>query len=177
MPWSAAAPMILGQALLDLLLAATRWTHRMRHQVWARSIIEPYAGVAASALRFYEHRGLIASERTGSGHRRFPRAVLRRIAFIVFAQKVGLTLDDIDVVEINEAFASVVLAWAQESGADLDKVNVNGGAIALGHPLGATGARLMTTLLHELERSDGEIGLVTMCCGGGLGTGTLIQRV
>jgi acetyl-CoA acetyltransferase family protein len=88
-----------------------------------------------------------------------------------------MTLDDIDLVEINEAFASVVAAWQRELDPDMDKVNVNGGAIALGHPLGSTGARLLTTLLHELERSDSEYGLVTMCCGGGLGTGTLIQRV
>jgi acetyl-CoA acetyltransferase family protein len=89
----------------------------------------------------------------------------------------GMTMGDIDLVEINEAFASVVAAWRRELDPDMDRVNVNGGAMALGHPLGSTGARLMTTLLHELERSDGEIGLVTMCCGGGLGTGTLIQRV
>jgi acetyl-CoA acetyltransferase family protein len=88
-----------------------------------------------------------------------------------------MTMDDIDLVEINEAFASVVAAWRRELDPDMDKVNVNGGAIALGHPLGSTGARLITTLLHEMERSDKEMGLVTMCCGGGLGTGTLIQRV
>jgi acetyl-CoA acyltransferase len=89
----------------------------------------------------------------------------------------GMTMDDIDLVEINEAFASVVLAWQRELDPDMDRVNVNGGAIALGHPLGSTGARLITTLLHEMERTDKEMGLVTMCCGGGLGTGTLIQRV
>ena len=88
-----------------------------------------------------------------------------------------MTMGDIDLVEINEAFASVVAAWRRELDADMDRVNVNGGAMALGHPLGSTGARLLTTLLHELERSDAEIGLVTMCCGGGLGTGTLIQRL
>ena len=88
----------------------------------------------------------------------------------------GMTMDDIDLVEINEAFASVVVAWRRELDPDMDRVNVNGGAIALGHPLGSTGARLITTLLHEMERSDKEMGLVTMCCGGGLGTGTLIQR-
>jgi acetyl-CoA acetyltransferase family protein len=88
-----------------------------------------------------------------------------------------MTIDDIDLVEINEAFAPVVAAWHRELEPDMDRVNVNGGAMALGHPLGSTGARLLTTLLHELERSDKEIGLVTMCCGGGLGTGTLIQRV
>ena len=89
----------------------------------------------------------------------------------------GMKIGDIDLIEINEAFASVVAAWRRELDPDMDRVNVNGGAIALGHPLGSTGARLITTLLHELERSDKEVGLVTMCCGGGLGTGTLIQRV
>jgi len=89
----------------------------------------------------------------------------------------GMTIDDVDLVEINEAFASVVAAWRRELEPDMDRVNVNGGAIALGHPLGSTGARLITTLLHEMERSDKEMGMVTMCCGGGLGTGTLIQRV
>ncbi len=89
----------------------------------------------------------------------------------------GMTVDDIDLFEVNEAFASVVAAWRRELEPDMDRVNVNGGAIALGHPLGSTGARLITTLLHELERSDKEVGLVTMCCGGGLGTGTIIQRV
>ena len=86
-------------------------------------------------------------------------------------------IGDIDLIEINEAFAPVVAAWRRELNPDMDRVNVNGGAMALGHPLGSTGARLITTLLHELERSDKEIGFVTMCCGGGLGTGTLIQRV
>jgi acetyl-CoA acetyltransferase family protein len=88
----------------------------------------------------------------------------------------GLSLDDIDLVEINEAFAPVVLAWQRETGADLDKVNVNGGAIALGHPLGASGARLMTTLLDELERTGGRYGLQTMCEGGGLANATIIER-
>jgi len=89
----------------------------------------------------------------------------------------GMQIGDLDLIEINEAFASVVAAWRRELEPDMDRVNVNGGAIALGHPLGSTGARLITTLLHELERSDRETGLVTMCCGGGLGTGTLIQRL
>jgi acetyl-CoA acetyltransferase family protein len=89
----------------------------------------------------------------------------------------GMTVDDLDLVEINEAFASVVLAWQRELDPDMDRVNVNGGALALGHPLGSSGARLITTLLHELERSDRELGLVTMCTAGGTGTGTLIQRV
>ncbi|MFJ7056480.1 steroid 3-ketoacyl-CoA thiolase [Streptomyces griseobrunneus] len=94
--------------------------------------------------------------------------------------KAGMSLKDIDLVEINEAFASVVLSWSQEFEADLDgldKVNVNGGAIALGHPVGATGARLITTALHELERRDKEFALITMCAGGALATGTIIQRL
>ena len=86
-------------------------------------------------------------------------------------ERTGLAMADIDTVEINEAFASVVLAWERELKPDMEKVNPNGGAIALGHPVGATGARLVTTALHELERTDGTFGLVTMCCGGGLGTG------
>jgi acetyl-CoA acyltransferase len=89
----------------------------------------------------------------------------------------GLSMDDVDLVEINEAFASVVAAWRRELSPDMERVNVNGGALALGHPLGSSGARLITTLVHELERSDGDIGLVTMCTAGGLGTGTLIERV
>ena len=91
--------------------------------------------------------------------------------------KAGLKLEDMDLIEINEAFAAVVLAWQKELSPDMSKVNVNGGAIALGHPLGCTGAKLMTTLLHELERTDGQYGLQTMCCGGGLGTATIIERL
>jgi acetyl-CoA C-acetyltransferase len=91
--------------------------------------------------------------------------------------KTGMSLDDIDLIEINEAFASVVIAWQKETNADLAKVNVNGGAIALGHPLGATGARLMTTLLHELERTNGRYGLQTMCEGGGQANVTIIERL
>jgi acetyl-CoA C-acetyltransferase len=90
--------------------------------------------------------------------------------------RTGMALGDIDLVEINEAFASVVLAWQRELDADLDRTNPNGGAIALGHPLGATGAFLMTKAVHELERIDGTTALVTMCCGGGLGTGTILER-
>jgi acetyl-CoA acetyltransferase family protein len=89
----------------------------------------------------------------------------------------GMTIHDLDLIEVNEAFASVIVAWERELEPDVDKVNVNGGAIALGHPLGSTGARLITTLLHELERRDGQYGLVTMCCGGGLGTATLVERL
>ena len=92
-------------------------------------------------------------------------------------RKAGLELKDIDLFEVNEAFASVVLAWQKETGADMDKVNVNGGAIAIGHPLGASGARLMNHLLYELERRDLRYGLETMCCGGGIGTATIIDRV
>ncbi|MFP5253444.1 MAG: acetyl-CoA C-acetyltransferase [Actinomycetes bacterium] len=92
-------------------------------------------------------------------------------------QRTGLSMDDIDLFEVNEAFASVVLAWAKELGADLDKVNVNGGGIALGHPIGATGTRLMTTLLHELERTGGRYGLQTMCEGGGQANVTIIERL
>jgi acetyl-CoA C-acetyltransferase len=92
-------------------------------------------------------------------------------------EKTGMTMDDIDLIEINEAFASVVLAWEKESGADLAKVNVNGGAIALGHPLGATGTRLFTTLLHELERTGGRYGLQTMCEGGGQANVTIVERL
>ncbi|HMF82248.1 MAG TPA: acetyl-CoA C-acetyltransferase [Acidimicrobiia bacterium] len=92
-------------------------------------------------------------------------------------ERTGMSLDDLDLVEINEAFASVVLAWQHETGADLSKVNVNGGAIALGHPLGATGARLMTTLLHELDRTDGRWGMQTMCEGGGQANVTIVERL
>ena len=89
----------------------------------------------------------------------------------------NLSVDDIDLFEINEAFASVVLAWARELDGDLDRVNPNGGAIALGHPLGGTGSILITKAVHELQRTGGKRAIVTMCCGGGLGTGTLIERI
>ena len=92
-------------------------------------------------------------------------------------ERTKLGIDDFDVIEINEAFASVVLAWERECKPDMEHVNPNGGAIALGHPVGATGARLVTTALHELERVDGTYALITMCCGGGLGTGTVLERV
>ncbi len=92
-------------------------------------------------------------------------------------ENTGLNIGDIDVFEVNEAFASVVLSWAKTVGADMDKVNPNGGAISLGHPLGATGCFLTTKAVHELQRTDGEYGLIAMCCGGGLGTGTIIQKV
>jgi len=92
-------------------------------------------------------------------------------------KRAGLSLSDIDLVEVNEAFASVVLNWVQQQRSDLSRVNVNGGAIALGHPMGATGARLIVTALHELERTDGELALITMCCGGSQGTASVLQRI
>jgi acetyl-CoA acyltransferase len=98
-------------------------------------------------------------------------------ATIKVLEKAGLTLADIDLVEINEAFAAVVLAWQKELNADLSKVNVNGGAVALGHPLGASGAKLCATLLNELERTGGRYGLITMCEGGGLANATIIERL
>jgi acetyl-CoA acyltransferase len=92
-------------------------------------------------------------------------------------ERTGLAIGDFDAIEVNEAFASVVLAWAKELEPDMERVNPCGGAMALGHPVGMTGARLFATLLCELERDDGRLGLVTMCCGGGLGTGTIIERL
>jgi acetyl-CoA C-acetyltransferase len=91
--------------------------------------------------------------------------------------KAGMSLSDIDLVEINEAFASVVLSWASVHSPDMARVNVNGGAIALGHPVGATGSRLITTALHEMERTGNGTALVTMCCGGALATGTVLERI
>ena len=92
-------------------------------------------------------------------------------------KKAGMTMADIDIFEVNEAFASVVMSWGKVHEVDWDKVNVNGGAIALGHPVGSTGARLITTALHELERTDKSLALITMCCGGALATGTIIERI
>jgi len=92
-------------------------------------------------------------------------------------EKAGMKMGDIDLTEINEAFASVVLSWASVHNPDMDTVNVNGGAIALGHPVGSTGARLITTALHELERTDKSTALITMCAGGALSTGTIIERI
>jgi acetyl-CoA C-acetyltransferase len=136
---------------------------------------------------------LVASARALRTHRLLPRArihhlsargadpVLMLTAPIAATghalSKVALRIEDIDLIEINEAFASVVLAWQRETGADLDRVNVNGGAIALGHPLGATGARLMTTLLHEMERRRVRFGLQTMCEGGGQANVTILERL
>ncbi|MET8979854.1 acetyl-CoA C-acetyltransferase [Streptomyces sp. NPDC004539] len=136
---------------------------------------------------------LIASERAVQEHGLTPRARVHHLsvrgedpirmltapipATAHALKKTGLTIDQIDLVEINEAFAPVVLAWLKETGADPEKVNVNGGAIALGHPLGATGVRLMTTLLHELERTGGRFGLQTMCEGGGQANVTIVERL
>jgi acetyl-CoA C-acetyltransferase len=136
---------------------------------------------------------LLASERAVREHGLTPRARIHHLsvrgedpirmltapipATAYALKKAGMTLDDIDLVEINEAFASVVLAWLKETGADPEKVNANGGAIALGHPLGATGTKLMTTLLHELERTGGRYGLQTMCEGGGQANVTIIERL
>jgi acetyl-CoA C-acetyltransferase len=136
---------------------------------------------------------LIASEQAVQDHGLKPRARIHHLSVLAddpvymltapipatrrALEKTGMSLDDMDLVEINEAFASVVLAWAQELDADLSKVNVNGGAIALGHPLGATGVRLMTTLLNELERTGGRFGLQTMCEGGGQANVTIIERL
>ena len=136
---------------------------------------------------------LIASEQAVATHGLRPRARIHHISvrgddpvYMLTApipatqyalERTGMKLDDIDLIEINEAFASVVLAWQKETGADLDRVNVNGGAIALGHPLGATGARLMTTMLNELERTGGRYGLQTMCEGGGQANVTIIERL
>jgi acetyl-CoA C-acetyltransferase len=141
---------------------------------------------AASAM-------LVMSERAVRDHDVRPRARVHHLSvrgadpiFMLTApipatayalERTGLRLDDIDLVEINEAFASVVLAWQRETSADLDRVNVNGGAIAIGHPLGATGTRLMTTLLNELERRGGRYGLQTMCEGGGQANVTIIERL
>jgi acetyl-CoA C-acetyltransferase len=136
---------------------------------------------------------LVASERAVKEHGLRPRARVHHLSvrgadpiYMLTApipatayafEKTGMTLDDIDLVEINEAFAPVVLAWQKETGADLAKVNVNGGAIALGHPIGATGTRLMATLLNELERSGGRYGLQTMCEGGGQANVTILERL
>jgi acetyl-CoA C-acetyltransferase len=136
---------------------------------------------------------LIASERALKEHGLTPRARIHHLSvraddpiYMLTApiaatehalRKTGLSLADIDLVEINEAFAPVVLAWQKETGADLARVNVNGGAIALGHPIGATGTRLMTTLLCELERTGGRYGLQTMCEGGGQANVTIIERL
>ena len=136
---------------------------------------------------------LVASEQAVQDHGLTPRARVHHISvraddpiYMLTApipatkwalEKTGMSLDDIDLIEINEAFASVVLAWEKETKADMSKVNVNGGAIALGHPIGATGTRLMTTLLSELDRTGGRYGMQTMCEGGGQANVTIIERL
>jgi len=141
---------------------------------------------AASAL-------LVASEEAVRRHRLTPRARVHHLSargadpvYMLTAPiratrhalaKAGMTIEDIDLFEVNEAFASVVLAWAKELKVDLDRVNVNGGAIALGHPIGATGTKLTATLLSELERTGGRFGLQTMCEGGGQANVTIIERL
>ena len=139
--------------------AAVLWMSRERAEA---SGLRPRARIVAQALvgsdPYYHLDGPIAAT----------KAVL---------DKAGMTMSDIDIFEVNEAFASVVCSWATVHEADMDKVNVNGGAIALGHPVGSTGARLITTALHELERRDANLALVTMCCGGALATGTIIERL
>jgi acetyl-CoA C-acetyltransferase len=148
---------------------------------------------AASQISDAASAMLIASERAVEEHGLTPRARVHHIsvrgddpvwmltgpipATRHALDRTGLTVDDIDLFEVNEAFASVVLAWARETGADPERTNVNGGAIALGHPIGATGTRLMTTLLHELERRGGRYGLQTMCEGGGQANVTVIERL
>jgi acetyl-CoA C-acetyltransferase len=151
-----------------------------------------HAGVA-SQISDAASAMLIASENAVNDHGLTPRARIHHIsvrgddpiwmltgpirATRHALQLTGMSVDDIDLFECNEAFASVVLAWARETGVDLEKVNVNGGAIALGHPIGATGTRIMTTLLHELERTGGRYGLQTMCEGGGQANVTIIERL
>ena len=151
------------------------------------------AAVSQPDLRRRQRHAVVSERRAVATHGLTPRARIHHLSvrgadpvYMLTApipatayalEKTGMTLDDIDLVEINEAFAVVVLAWQQETGADLAKVNVNGGAIALGHPLGATGTRLMTTLLHELERTGGRYGLQTMCEGGGQANVTIIERL
>ncbi|HTJ64732.1 MAG TPA: acetyl-CoA C-acetyltransferase [Alphaproteobacteria bacterium] len=151
-----------------------------------------HAGVA-SQISDASAALLIVSEKALKTHNLKPRARIHHISvraadpiWMLTApipatkwalEKAGMKIDDIDLTEINEAFASVVIAWLKETGADPEKVNVNGGAIALGHPLGATGARLMTTLLNELERTGGRYGLQTMCEGGGQANVTIIERL
>jgi acetyl-CoA C-acetyltransferase len=168
---------------------------RMAGLVSLRPVEEGGLITAALSSQLADAAGalLIASDRAVAEHGLRPRARIRHIsargddpvmmltAPIVATEhalrRAGLTLADIDLIEINEAFASVVLAWQRETGADPDRVNVSGGAIALGHPLGATGARLLTTLLYALERTGGRLGLQTMCEGGGQANVTIIERV
>ncbi|MDP9101386.1 MAG: steroid 3-ketoacyl-CoA thiolase [Actinomycetota bacterium] len=139
--------------------AAVMWMSRTRAQ---ETGLRPRARIVAMALVGSEPYYHLDGPADATAH------VLR---------KAGMTIADIDLFEINEAFASVVLSWAQVHQPDLDKVNVNGGAIALGHPVGSTGSRLITTALHELERIDGQFALISMCAGGALGTATILERL
>jgi acetyl-CoA C-acetyltransferase len=139
--------------------AAVLWASRERAEALG---LRPRARIVAQAL--------VGSE--PYYHLDGPVDATRRVL-----DKAGMTMDDIDIFEVNEAFAAVVGSWGQVHGADMDKVNVNGGAIALGHPVGATGSRLITTALHELERRDGQFALISMCAGGALATGTIIERL
>ncbi|MET7398741.1 acetyl-CoA C-acetyltransferase [Dactylosporangium sp. NPDC005572] len=167
-----------------------------RERMEALATLTP-GGVVTAALASQISDGaaalLIASSRAVDSHGLRPRARIHHLsvraddpvymltgpipATAVALERAGLTVDDIDLFEVNEAFVPVVLAWQRETGADLTRVNVNGGAVALGHPLGATGARLMTTLLHELEATGGRYGLQTMCEGGGTANVTIIERL
>ena len=139
--------------------AAVLWASRERAEALG---LRPRARIVAQAL--------VGSE--PYYHLDGPVDATRRVL-----DKAGMTMDDIDIFEVNEAFAAVVGSWEQVHGADMDKVNVNGGAIALGHPVGATGSRLITTALHELERRDGQFALISMCAGGALATGTILERL
>ena len=162
-----------------------------------KTVFKPEGGVvtAGNSSQITDGAAAVLIMERGTAERLGYRPLARFVAFALAAEdpilmlsapipatrrvldRAGLTLNDIDRVEINEAFASVVLAWQRETKADLSRVNVNGGAIALGHPLGASGARLMTTLVHELQRTQGRYGLQTMCEGGGMANATIIERL
>ena len=177
-----------------------------RDQGLARDLDRGARGAQASPRRRPAHRGHLVADlrRRGRDHvdvgrRRPPRSALRPRARIVsqaligddpyyhlngpvaattrVLERAGMTIGDIDLFEVNEAFAAVVVNWARQHKVDVDKVNVNGGAIALGHPVGSTGSRLITTALHELERTGGTTALISMCAGGALATGTIIERL
>ena len=176
-------PMTLGHE--DLMRRASR--------LFDRLIVAVAAGHHKRTLFTVEERLEIASELAVKDHNLTPRARIHHLsvrgddpvwmlsgpirATRHALDKAGMSVDDIDLFECNEAFASVVLAWSDELSIPLDKVNVNGGGIALGHPIGATGTRLMTTLLNELERTGGRYGLQTMCEGGGQANVTIIERL
>ena len=154
-PW----PRRVGVAGVALMVAAVLWMSRERALALG---LRPRARIVAQTVVGTDPYYLL------DGPVHATHAVLRRA---------GMAMADIDLFEVNEAFASVVLSWASVHRPDMGRVNVNGGAIALGHPVGATGSRLITTALHELERSGGGTALVTMCCGGALATGTILERL